>query len=182
MPCFQRSPRGSSLVLQSQAIGRAKWCARNGKWVCPEALCWGLAWKFVLCEQLLRLVGTTTNVDEDVTHRAEMLPAWLCTALHSQSLYAPSHSQFKTKNAMRRNCTSHLSLWHYAEDDGEVCVGCLEPSSYNSVHSHNQTLGSEPHLTFSRSFTSIYPLTWASQGRGDSHDIIHNISVELQTS
>jgi len=36
---------------------------------------------------------------------------------------------------------------HYAEDGGEVHVGCLEPSSDNSVYLHNQTHGSEPHLT-----------------------------------
>jgi len=37
-------------------------------------------------------------------------------------------------------------------------------------------------LVFIHSFTSIYPLTGASQGCGDSHTVIHNISVELQTS
>ena len=35
----------------------------------------------------------------------------------------------------------------YAEDTGEVHVGCLEPSSDNYVYSHNQTHGSKPHLT-----------------------------------
>jgi len=31
-------------------------------------------------------------------------------------------------------------------------------------------------------FTSIYPLAGASQGCGDSHNIMRNISVELQMS
>jgi hypothetical protein len=34
------------------------------------------AWKFMLCEQLLYLVGTTANlVDKDVNHCAVMFPA-----------------------------------------------------------------------------------------------------------
>jgi hypothetical protein len=36
--------------------------------------------------------------------------------------------------------------------------------------------------SFIHVFTSTYPLTGASQGCGDSHNIIHNMSVELQTS
>ena len=36
---------------------------------------------------------------------------------------------------------------HYAEDADEVHMGCLEPSSDSYVYSHNQTHGSEPHLT-----------------------------------
>ena len=36
---------------------------------------------------------------------------------------------------------------HYAEDVGEVHVGCLEHSSKNSVYSQNQTNGTEPYLT-----------------------------------
>jgi len=31
-------------------------------------------------------------------------------------------------------------------------------------------------------FTSIRPITGAFQGRGDSHNIVHNISVKPQTS
>jgi hypothetical protein len=36
-----------------------RWWPQNKKWVCPETLSWRQAWKFVLCEWLLQLVGTT---------------------------------------------------------------------------------------------------------------------------
>ena len=59
-----------------------------------------------MCEQLLHLVGTTANLaDEDVTRRAEMFPAWLCTALHSLPLLILE--EIRTKNAMRINFTTH---------------------------------------------------------------------------
>ena len=54
--------------------------------------------------------------------------------------------EIRTKNSMRINWTPHCHFLQ-TEDIGEVHVGCLEPSSYNSVYSHNQTYGSEPCLT-----------------------------------
>ena len=45
------------------------------------------------------------------------------------------------------NFTPHLLLLHCAEDVDEVHLVCLEPSSDTPVYSHNQTHGSEPHLT-----------------------------------
>jgi hypothetical protein len=41
-----------------------------------------------------------------------------------------------------------MSFLRYAEDVGEVHVGCLEPSNDNSVYSHNQTQASEPQHTY----------------------------------
>ena len=53
----------------------------------------------------------------------------------------------RTNNAMIINITPHLSLLHWAEYVDEVHVVCLEPNSDTFVYSHNQTYGSEPHLT-----------------------------------
>ena len=43
------SLRGSSLVLHGQVSWRDRWCPGKEKCVCPETLCWGLAWKFMMC-------------------------------------------------------------------------------------------------------------------------------------
>ena len=107
---------------------------------------WGLAWKFLLYEHLLHHVGITANLaDKDVTHCAEMFPEWLWIALHSQLLYTPLHSERNKDHENKLHTT--LSLLHYAEDVGEVHVGCLEPISNNSVYSHNEMHCSEPQLT-----------------------------------
>jgi hypothetical protein len=47
---------------------------------------------YVLYEQLPHLIGITANLaEEDATHCAEIFVTRLCTALHSQLLYAPPH-------------------------------------------------------------------------------------------
>jgi len=114
-----------------------------------ETLSWELAWKFVLCEQLLCLVGTTAHLaDVDMTHFKEMFLAWLCTTLHSHLLCTPVCSQSsKDQQCNEKKLHTTLSLLYYAEDGDEVHMECLESRNDNSVYSRNQTYGNEPCLT-----------------------------------
>jgi len=116
MPCFWRNPKGSSLVLHDQASERGRWCPQNEIWVCLGKLSWGLSWKSVLCEQLLRSVETRARrTDGDSTHFAGMVPTWLCTRVRSQFSYPPPPAhrilkETKISNAMIRNCTPRCHL------------------------------------------------------------------------
>jgi serine/threonine protein kinase len=74
-------------------------------------------------------------------------------------------ADFGLSRLIKVKCCSHTDCVFEAP----ACSSCTF-ECYSFIHS------------FIHSFTSIYPFTGASQACGDSHNIIHNISVELLTS
>jgi hypothetical protein len=104
VPCFNVSPGEVVWYCMVSRLGRPGDVHRmrnESVWKqCPEDL-HGIS--------AVWAVWTIANVaDEDVTHCTEMFPEWLCTTLHSQLLYAPSHSQRnKDQKCHEINFTAH---------------------------------------------------------------------------
>jgi len=76
----------------------------------------------------------------------------LCRSVSSMTVLLCIQSYCTTVHILQDLCHEKklhntLSLLHYAEDVSEIRLGCLEPSSDNSVYSHNQTHVSDPCLT-----------------------------------
>jgi len=70
---------------------------------------WWFAWKSVLCEQFVHLVGTTGNGDdEDVCSQCDSVLLSISLTVHHSAF---SKTQRPNK-ATRRNCTKHYRFWN----------------------------------------------------------------------
>ena len=106
----------------------------------------------LLWEKLLHLVGTRAKLAGEMELNAQkcfqhdFVPP--CIRSDCVRPLLTTHSQRNKDQYCHENqLHTTLVVSHYAEDAGEVHVGCLEPSSDSSVYLRSKTHESETHLT-----------------------------------